>query len=606
VTAVATERRRRSGKTTRQRPPKPDPATEYAEAVLAGKHVTNRYVRLACERHQRDKRNAAALGLEWRPWKVDERGRRGAQHAIDFFPDMLTVKQDGVEVPFVLNAWQAFVVGSLFGWYKADGFRRFRTAYVETGKGSGKTPLAAGVGLYMMVADGEIEPEVYSAATTRDQAKRAWKDAWRMVTSSEDLRGLIEHPENAEVQAGALVIPSDGAVFRPVSSEHRGLDGKRVHCALVDELHEHQGPQVVNKMRAGTKSLRNALIFEITNSGHDRTSVCWDHHQLSVQVLEQTAHNEAWFAFVCGLDEGDDWLDESVWPKPNPSLPGIPGLPYLREQVTDARTMPTKENDTKRFNFCVWTEQSERWLPLDLWDACAAPVDLERLKGRRVHVGLDMPSPRDLATAILLFGPDEEGAYDVLLRAWLPEEALQPARGTTQTDRQRALQRWASEDGGSFITLTEGAVCDYDRIEAELLEALEPYELGAVGFNPDELTQMSTHLIDKLGKEKVVRVPQSYASTSEHCKTLEGLLVTAAPREDGAPVSPLLRHGGNPVLRWTAAAVSIEHGPKEQIKVDRQASVEKVAITALVIALHVQSKASAEEPGDDDWSATWV
>lgn len=570
MAAAAQARRKRPA----VRPPAPpaDPTTSYARAVVAGRVLAGHLVRLACQRHLRDVKQQKALGLEWRPWLIDAKGRRGAQHALDFFPVMLTVKDGGAELPFVLAPWQAFVVGSCFGWYKADGFRRFRTAYVETGKGSGKTPLAAGIGLYMMVADGEIEPEVYCAATTRDQAKRAWKDAWRMVTASPELRELIDHPDNAEVLAGALVIPGDGAVFRPVSAEHRGLDGRRVHGAIVDELHEHPSPQVVDKMRAGTKSLRNALIFEITNSGYDRTSVCFAHHELSIKVLEQTVSNEAWFAFVCTLDEGDDWQDESVWPKANPSLPGIPGLPYLRERVTDAVTMPSKENETKRFNFCIWTEQSERWLALEQWDAaaCAAPVDVESLAGRRVFVGLDMSSPQDLCCAAFVFEPDDDGVHDVLLRCWLPEEALQP-QADQLSDRQRALAGWVAAE---LITKTEGGICDYDSIEQALLEEIGRYELGAVGYNPAEMRQMSTHLVDELGKEKVIQTTQSFPSISEACKYLEALLAGAK-----------LRHGANPVLRWTAAQVSVAHGPNEQIKVDREKSVEKVAISALVTAL---------------------
>lgn len=606
----------RSTRPTRRRPapPRPpappaDPTTDYARDVLAGKILAGRYVRLACARHLRDLERAEELGLEWRPWEKDARGRRGAAHAIGFIEAVLVLAPEtspgaGDAVPFKLEPYQRFIVGNLFGWYKRDGHRRFNSAYVEMGKGSGKSPLGAAVGLYMLVADNEPAPEVYSAATMKDQAKVVWKDAYRMVRNSPELRELVQHPDAEEVLGGILSIPSESAVFRPLSAEHRGLDGKRVHCALIDELHEHTSPTVVDKMTAGTKARLNALVFEMTNSGHDRTSVCWHHHETSVGILEGTLENVAWFAYVCTLDACDacaasgktmpqddcptcdDWRDPRVWLKTNPGLGTVLPVAYLERRVNDAKAMPSKENETKRFNFCIWTESDHRWLSLDLWDKGKAEPVVE--DGADVCVGLDMSSPMDLCSAAFLFGPDDAGGYGVRMKHWLPEEALRPREGRELTDRQRALQAWAS---AGFITLTDGEVCDYDRVEAELLAELEAFNLRALGFNPDEMTQMATHLIDELGKTKVLRTTQSYAGISEACKRLEALLVGG-----------LLHHGGEPVLRWTASNVSIAHGPREQIKIDRDTSVEKVAVAALVTALAQEGKANAEEL--DDWDGT--
>ncbi|MGH2897032.1 MAG: terminase large subunit domain-containing protein, partial [Solirubrobacteraceae bacterium] len=183
--------------------------TAFAQDVLAGNVVANRYVRLACERHINDLSSAKARGLRW----DDE----SAGHAIRFF-DLLRLAEGEFEgKPFVLSPWQVFIVGSLFGWYSLDEdgvwVRRFRNAYVETGKGSGKSPLAGGIGLYGMAADSEATAEVYSAAAGRDQAGILWTDAKRMVEKSSELRARIE------VLAHALVARSDSASFKPVSAE---------------------------------------------------------------------------------------------------------------------------------------------------------------------------------------------------------------------------------------------------------------------------------------------------------------------------------------------------------------------------------------------------
>ena len=536
-------------KTRNARKPR-DPVSDYARKVVAGKIMAGHLVVLACKRHLSDRKRK---DLDWRP----ETGCL----AIEFFDQMLTL-EDGS--PFKLLAWQQFVIGSLFGWYSQDGMRRFRTAYIETGKGSGKTPTAAGVGLYGLVADAEPAPEVYSAATTRDQAKIAFLDAVRMVGGNDELKELVTH------QVLSLTIPGKSATFRPVSSEHRGLDGLRPHIGLIDELHEHPTGLVVDKIRAGIKRRRNALIFEITNSGWDRTSVCWQHHEYSVKVLEGTAENDQWFAYVCQLDEGDEWTDERCWLKANPGmLEGLPPIKYLREQVEEAKGMPSKENIVRRLNFCQWTEQADRWLDMAEYDAC--PTTGAEVKGLACMAGLDAASTSDLTALVLAFQA-ENGGYDVLAKFWIPERTLDAqGSGRSEEDRLRLVQ-WARE---GWITTTSGETTDYDLVEHDILEILAAHELKRLSFDRWNVTQLVTHLTDALGEERVVAFPQTMAAMSAPTKELERLV-----RDHK------LRTGGNPVLRWMASNVALQFGTNEQVKPDKTRSGDKIdGIVALIMAL---------------------
>ncbi len=535
-----------------------DPVTGYARAVVAGKIVAGRPVRLACERHLRDLKRKDLV------WRLDK-----ALLAIEFFRDML-VLEDGS--PFVLLSFQCFIVGSVFGWYATDGTRRFRTAYVETGKGSGKTPVAAGIGLYGLVADGEPAPEIYSAATDRDQAKLVWQDAWRMVQASPELRELVMAPDRGDVQIGSLTIPAKSATFRPVSSEHRGLDGKRPHIGLIDELQEHPTGIVVDKIRAGTKRRRNALIFEITNSGWDRTSVCWKHHDYSVKVLEGTIENDSWFAYVCALDKGDDWHDERVWLKANPGmLAGLPPIKYLREQVEEAVGMPSKENIVRRLNFCEWTEQADRWLEMETWYACPSEV-VELVKVRACMGALDAASTSDINAFILIFEPGEDGVYPVLARFWIPERTLDAKESGRPEELRLKLQEWV-RDG--WIKTTPGDTTDYDVMEQDIKDLIAEVELKRLSFDRWNVTQLVTHLIDAFGEERVIAFPQTMAAMSAPTKELEKLI---SERK--------LRHGGNPVLAWMASNVALQYGPNEQVKPDRVRSGDKIdGIIALVMAL---------------------
>jgi len=528
-----------------------DPVTAYARAVAAGEIVAGPWVRKASQRHLDDIKAARSRRLVWH---LDR-----ALKAIEFFPDMLRL-EDGS--PFELLGWQKFVVGSLFGWYNADGTRRFRTAYVETGKGSGKTPLAAGIGLYGLAADGQAAAEVYSAATARDQASIVFRDAQRMRNQNPELADLIEE------KVGSLSIPSTFSVFRAVSSEHRGLDGKRVHFAIIDELHEHPSAIVVDKMRAGTKAQRNALIFEITNSGYDRESVCYRHREYSEKVLDGIFENDQWFAYVCALDEGDDWTDPKVWEKANPSLGVTIPESYLREQVNEALGMPSKQNIVKRLNFCVWTEQADLWMPMDRWDACAGKVDPEALRGRICYAGLDLSSTTDLSSLVLYFPGVDGGRDSVLPFFWIPGDEIQ------ERERRDHVPYLTWIDQG-LLEATPGPTVNYDAIRHRIdtLVRESGFLIQEIAFDRWGATKISQDLMDA-GFE-MVQFGQGYASMSAPMKELARLVLSGG-----------FDHGGHPILRWNASNVSAAQDPAGNIKPDKRSSKARIdGIVALIMAL---------------------
>ena len=220
--------------------------------------------------------------------------------------------------PFILDDWQAFIVGSLYGWQRFDAqlegwVRRFRVAYVETAKGSGKSPLAAGVGMYGLTADGEARAEIYAAATKRDQAMILFRDAVAMRQHSPSLMKRLTTSGTGE-NVWNLAYTASGSFFRPISADD-GASGPRPHVALLDEVHEHKTAQVVEMLRAGTKSRRQALIFMITNSGAGKTTPCGIYHDYGCEVAAGKRVDDAFFAFVCGVDPDDDPLaDERCWP----------------------------------------------------------------------------------------------------------------------------------------------------------------------------------------------------------------------------------------------------------------------------------------------------
>lgn len=405
-----------------------DQTTAYAQAVAAGEVVAGPYVRAACARHLSDLAEGAARGLSW--------DLAGAERAIAFFRDVLTVTVEEKDefgdvssraVPFVLAPWQAFIVGSLFGWRKG-GFRRFRRAYVEIGKGNGKSPLAAGIGHYMLTAFRKLEAEVYSAATDLDQATILFRDACAMFERSRPLRArLTPRGENPIYQ---LDYKATRSFFKPISAEKRGKSGIRPHCALIDEVHEHRDNSVIEMLRAGTKGNQEALIFEITNSGFDKKSTCWFEHEMTVKIVTGEIENDSWFGFIASLDEDDDpFEDEACWIKANPNLGVSIHLPFIREQVAEAKGMPSKEGLVRRLHFCQWTDAETSAIPTKVWLACVKEFDPEELTARGVPCfgGLDLSQANDLTAftlSWLLDATPDKWRFASKTWFWTPRDTL--------------------------------------------------------------------------------------------------------------------------------------------------------------------------------------
>jgi len=260
--------------------------------VAAGRIVAGPHVRDACARHLKDLKEGPKRGLVWEA--------ESAKRFADFCRVVCCVQVGPDWVPFILHPSQWFIAGSIFGWKrKATGKRRFRTAYVEQGKGNGKSPLAAAIGHYLLVADGELSAEVYAAASKKDQAMILFRDAVTMWQNSPTLTKRLTPSGSNPVWNLAHL--DTGSFFRPISAES-GQSGPRPHGALIDELHEHRDGEVLRMLKAGQKARQQPLTFIITNSGADRRSVCFDEHTYAVEVAAGTKEDDEYFGYVCGLD----------------------------------------------------------------------------------------------------------------------------------------------------------------------------------------------------------------------------------------------------------------------------------------------------------------
>jgi phage terminase large subunit-like protein len=531
---------------------------QYAERVHDRDIIAGPYVRLACARHLEERRQALTKAGHPRGFWFDQ---DAADHIIAFFETVLrlpdTLDEDGEPIPFLLTPANTFIVGSLFGWKIAEnagGWRRYRESYAEMGKGNAKTPVAAGIGLYGLTMDGEQAAEIYSAATGIDQAKICWLDAQRMVDASPELAAIIHQSQNN------LAYEPTMSFFRPVSNEKRGKSGPRPHFVLIDELHEHADPVVVNKYRAGAKRRKQPMFFEITNSGFDRTSICWQHHEHSRKVLEGIVEDDRWFGYVCALDEGDDFLaDQSCHIKANPNLGIVIQQEYLDRQVSNAKHIPAETNTVLRLNGCVWTQAKSAFFDRGKWDACQVASDSE-LVGRPCYGGLDLGMSDDF-TAWVRIWLLADGRVGVRCRFWVPRSALAkyPERPYAQWER------------AGLLTVTEGDTTDLDLVELAVIEDCRDSGVLEVSYDKRFASQLALHF---MGVGIVcVDTPQGFFLNEAIRKVSEWV------------VKGTLCHNGNAILGWMADNSVVVPGRQGELRLDKQRSKDKIdGIAALTMA----------------------
>lgn len=535
-----------------------DPVTAFARATVAKRSDTvATHVRLACERHLADLEAAPRRGLVWSPaW---------AALAVKFFTYLRHWKGKWAGQPFVLAPWEVFVLGSVFGWRRENGTRRFRIAWIEIPRKNGKSMLAAGMALFATFFCGEPGAEGYTIATSRRQARIVFENACKFVKAS------AAFSRRLFVGQHAIASESSGSKLEPISKETPQQHGFNASVAIIDEVHAHRSSELIDVVQSSMGARQEPLTIEITTAGVGRSSVAWQHHLYSAKLLEGVLPpDDAWFAFIAAADPEDDFTLPAVWKKANPNY-GISVLPtFLREEARRARELVTAQNTFKQMYLNLWVEQAERWLDLAAWDTGAAVP--EPFGHRTVYGGLDLAATRDL-TSLVWVAEDADGILDVQVRFWMPAAALERRDRTTQV----AFKQWV-RDG--LVTITPGAVVDYGAVRTAILADATTYGVAEIGFDPWNAMQLAGELEAEGLTMRPIR--QGFPTLHDPTSALGERVIAGK-----------IRHGGHAVLRWMASNMTVARDNDGRIKPDRKAAADKIdGVVALIMALDRLNRAS--------------
>jgi phage terminase large subunit-like protein len=550
-------------------PPAPtDETTAYARAVTAGEIPSCRLVKLACKRHLTDLRQGKKRGLSWHP--------EAAQYRIDFYPTFLRhSKGEWARKPVVLSGWQKFTIGSVYGWKRRDGTRRFRTAYEELPRKNGKSTKLAGVALDMLACDGEPGAEIYAAATKRDQARIIFDEAKRMVGASPDLARIINRFKLN------LSIDATHSKFEPLSSDDKTADGLNPHCVLVDELHKHKTRALLDVMDTALGARRQPLLWIITTAGDDNPeSVYAAENDYAIKVLEGTIEDDSHFAFITTIDKDDRWDDPVAWAKANPNLGISVKLDDLERQARKAAKSPGALDAFKRLRLNVRTSDAARVIDMPTWAKNSrGRFDPDKLDRQRCWGGLDLSSKIDITAYVKLFEPDDDGIMRVACRFWMPADTIDQ-----RADQDRMpYRRWVDE---GWIEATPGNVIDHAEIKQAVIGDLKHFALEGVAFDPWNATQLSV----ECGEHGV-----------NMYEFVQGLRSYTAPTKEflALVVDKKLDHGDNPVLRVMASNLKVQTDKNQNLMPHKAKSTGRIdGITALIMAIGRYTDAMSQpQPG---------
>lgn len=488
---------------------------------------------------------------------------KAATIAVNFFERLLHhSKGEWSGQPFVLQDWQREqIIRPLFGWKRSDGSRKYRRAYIEIPRKNGKSTLSAGIGLFLLFADEEPGAEVYSAAADRDQAAIVFDEAKAMVESSPELR------RRAEIYKRAIVVASTHSTYRVISADAYTKHGLNASAVVFDELHAQPNRDLWDVLNTSTGARRQPLMLMITTAGYDRNSICWEQHEYARQVLEGVLPDPEYFAFIAAADETDDWLEERIWTKANPSVGVTVKMDYLRAEARRAAQTPAYQNTFRRLHLNQWTQQETRWLSLEAFDACQGVIEPKQLAGLECYGGLDLASTSDLASFTLIIPSDHEvDRYYTLPHFFIPAENM-----IERSRKDRVpYEAWVRQ---GLITATEGNVIDYSYIVKTITALGEQFHIREIAFDRWGAFQISQQL-EALGFT-MVAFGQGFVSMSAPTKELLRLVLDKR-----------LVHDGNPVLRWMADNLVVSTDAAGNVKPNKEKSREKIdGIVALIMAL---------------------
>lgn len=448
--------------------------------------------------------------------------------------------------PVVLELWQKAMLEAVYGFVdKETGLRKYRKVVFFVAKKNGKSFISSGIGLFGLTSDGEGGAEIYSVATTRDQAKIVWQEAKNMVGKSPALKKRCRRTINS------IFYDKENAWFSPLASKTDSLDGKNPYYVLEDEVWAWTDMDMITIMEDGVSSREQPLILETSTMGTVREKVFDNEYSYCERIVKgylcepDGIIDETILPIIYELDEKSEWQDEEAWYKANPNLGVSKKIEYLRNQVQKAINDPTKLTNLLCKDFNVRQSSTSSWLTYEELNNESTYKD-EEFKDCYCIGGCDLSSTTDLTCATLI--GFKSGEMKVKQMYFIPESLLDKK---VQEDKI-PYDKWKAL---GWLRTSEGSRVNYSDVTNWFVEQVEKFELRPLWVGYDSWNaqywceEMKTFGFD------MVAVRQGAKTMSTPMKQMKADLMDKK-----------INYNNNPILKWCLSNMSIKSDENENIR----------------------------------------
>lgn len=296
-------------------------------------------------------------------------GWRAAQDARLWFEECLVHFDDQwAGQPFRFFPWQLNdIIYPVFGTLHPEtGRRRYKIAYIEIPKKNGKSFIAAGVALMLLLADGVKNPHVVSAAADKKNAKVVFDMAAELVLASPLLKSLCRVLSDK-------IITRTGGVYEVISKGALNKHGPSFSGIIFDELHTIQQRDIFDVIVPGIMARQQGLVFAISTAGHNKDSLCWEIHERAEDAIQNPSSDPTFFAKIYKADESLPWDSLEAFISANPSYGKAFGKDAWEFLVAKARRNEANQASYRQLHLNQWDTAglAVRWISREVWALCA-------------------------------------------------------------------------------------------------------------------------------------------------------------------------------------------------------------------------------------------
>lgn len=490
--------------------------TWFAEQVVEGKITASKKNIQACQRHLNDLKRQ---GTDDFPWIFEpEKAHRPIRYV-----EKYCRPSKGDYASLVLQPWQHFVIGSLYGWvHKDTGYRRFREGLIFIGRKNGKTTMISGLSNFSVSKDDEPGARVYVLANTKQQAGELFDESRAMVQKSPQLRKHMR-----ENQKGIFFDKTQSKI-ESRASDSKKLDGLNTHLGIFDEIHEFKNFKLINVIKRSRAARKQPMILYITTAGTQLEGPLVEYYEIAEDVLDGVLEQDRKFYFMAELDKVDEIENPELWIKANPNMGVSMDLPSLIDDWNTDKHTPAEKNDwiTKQFNIFVDNDE-QSFVGVDILKRNESKIDLDSLKGRDCIAGYDLSQTEDFTSACLEF-PLDDGNVFALSHSWVPQ---------AKVDRDNEGINYKEFQDKGWLTIIPGEYVQYEYVFDWFVEHSKIYHIKKIAYDPANAFRLNEDLKAHGFNTEIVR--QGHFSLSPALKNVKELLL------DGKVIS-----NKNRLFRW--------------------------------------------------------